>query len=301
MMKLPTKPMSPIASPELPIGSDWGYQLKWDGVRTIAVLDNGQVSLYSKRLLLKNTVYPEIVEMLTPLKGRLMLDGEIIMFDTEQQKPNFQKVLQRERSGGLGRMNEQRRFHLCYVLFDLLYINNHDIRSEPYEKRNVMLLEHFHTKTPQLFVTDLMSNGQALWQWVEEHGWEGVISKRLSSPYQEGKKHSHWFKKKTTVERLVQIVGLTIRNGRVASLVMELNGDYFGRVSLGLNEVLRTELMKYGQQHKAEKSPWGSIPDLLEDKETYLWIYPYISCYVTGLEITTAGVLRHPKIVQIIR
>jgi bifunctional non-homologous end joining protein LigD len=290
--------MSPIASTELPTGSDWGYQLKWDGVRTLAVLDNGQVSLYSKRLLLKNTIYPEIVEMLTKLQGRFLLDGEIIMFDTEEQKPNFQKVLQRERSGGLGRMNEQRRYHLCYVLFDLLYVENQDIRLAPYEKRHAILLKQFHTRSPQLFVTDLMTNGQALWQWVEEHGWEGVISKRLTSPYQEGKKHSDWFKKKTTVDRLVQIVGLTIRNGKVASLVMELNGDYFGRVSLGLTEAHRQKLMTYGVQHQVDHSPWGSLPDL--NKETIMWFSPRIPCYVTGLEITSAGVLRHPKIVQII-
>jgi len=291
--------MSPIAKPELMEGTDWGYQLKWDGVRTIATLEDGQAALYSKRMLLKNSVYPEITEMLAKLPGRFMLDGEIIMFDTEEQRPNFQKVLQRERSGGIGRRSGQGRYHLCYVLFDLLYVDDKDIRGVPFETRHAMLLDQFPTRTPQLFVTDLVANGQALWNWALTHNWEGVISKRLSSPYREGKQHSDWFKKKIAINRLVQIVGLIIRNGKVASLVMALDGDYFGRVSLGLSEAQRQKLMQYASSHQTDQLPWASPPEMTA-QEQFIAFYPYIACHVTGLEITLSGVLRHPKIVQIV-
>lgn len=297
-MRLPAKPMSPIRSPQLPQGSDWGFQLKWDGVRSLAMIHNGQVSLYSKRLLRKNEVFPELVARLSSLTGTFLLDGEIIMFDTEEQRPNFQKVLQRERTGTSARTKPGSRFQLSYVLFDVLHIGDQDTRGLPYLERHQKLLQMFPERTVQLFVTDLLLDGEGLWQWVVEHGWEGVVAKRLSSTYCEGKQHNDWFKTKTAVNKQVNIVGLTIRSGRLASLVMELDGQYFGRVSLGLNESLRRQIMQFAQNNTVHPARWSPLPpDLTKDQ--MLWLAASFACDVTGLEVTSAGVLRHPKIVKL--
>lgn len=297
-MKLPAKPMFPIRSAQLPQGSDWGFQLKWDGVRALAMIRHGQVSLYSKRLLPKNNVFPELVERLSGLTETLLLDGEIIMFDTEEQRPNFAKVLQRERSGVPSRTAPGSRFQLSYVLFDLLHIGNQDTRGLPYIERHQKLLNIFPERTAQLFVTDLLLDGDGLWQWVVQHGWEGVVAKRLSSAYHDGKQHSDWYKTKTAINKQVNIVGLTVRSGRLASLVMELDGQYFGRVSLGLNEVLKRQIMQFAQNNTVDQPLWNPIPaDLTKDQ--IIWLAASFPCDVTGLEVTSAGALRHPKIVKL--
>jgi bifunctional non-homologous end joining protein LigD len=312
---LPAVPMAPLLEERLPAGPEWGYQLKWDGVRMIARLDGKSgAELYSRNMLPKNGTYPEIVALLAARSGTLgacILDGEVVYWDGS--RPNFQKVLQRERiraprSGG---MEANGAGMLVYVLFDLLYDRGEDLRSKPYLERHERLSAKFPEREPQLFVTDLFRDGESLWSWVAAEGWEGVVSKRLASPYREGKKHRDWLKKKTELRLDVQIEGIKLREGRIASLVMSQQGDYLGSVSLGLDERMKQGLMRryihpeaqeaaavqQGTQGLAgRQSPFPSLPPDLKG-ETVVWLGEPFACRVTGLEMTSAGLLRHPKLV----
>lgn len=295
--------MSPLLTDELPDGGDWVYQLKWDGVRIIALLDSGEVSLYSKRMLPKLTVYPELAKALAAWSAkhpeRLVLDGEAIVFDPVKQRPVFQKVLQRERlklPSGIARATSS--LPVQYVLFDLLHAGGRDLAPLPYSERHRLLTERFPAPEGPLMVTEQFEDGEALWKWVEERGWEGVVAKRLTAPYREGKKHKDWFKKKTEVRLEVEIVGITIREGRLASLVMTENGQFLGKVSLGLNEERKALILDYATDTGIRgSSPFSVLPaDLKQDR--IVWLDTPFSCTVTGLELTEAGVLRHPKILS---
>lgn len=359
VIPLPSEPMAPLSSGELPSGSDWGYQLKWDGVRMLARLNgHGHAELFSRKLYLKNAVYPEIVALLEAKAAELgpcLLDGEVVWWDGI--RPNFQQVLKRERSrmparhaipeggvrstipGALGggtsdgggvaisgapadgvsasavslggealnaegnqvRSSNSKSFGgLVYVLFDLLADGSGDLTPLPYEERHRRLTALCGTADPRLFVTDLFQDGEALWSWVEANRWEGVVSKRLSSPYREGKKHRDWLKKKIELVLDVDIVGLKWRNGMVASLVMELEGDYLGSVSLGLNDALRRVLAStFRPQHShlaVVACPFPAMPEDLKNEDVQ-WLSLPFRCRVTGLELTSAGQLRHPKLV----
>ncbi|MFD2613792.1 ATP-dependent DNA ligase [Paenibacillus gansuensis] len=296
MIELPRDPMKPILQETIPAGPEWGYQLKWDGVRLLSRVQDGQADLYSRTLLSKNSVYPEVARRLSSVPGQLILDGEAVVFDPVLQRPVFQKVLQRERTrtaAGIKQLTE--RGPVVYVLFDLLYASGEDLRTLPYTERHARLLDLFPEKSPDLFVSDLFHDGQALWHWVETNGWEGVVSKRLSSPYREGKKHKDWFKRKTAVTMDVDIVGITIREGVVASLVMSVSGVYSGRVSLRLNTESKRRIYDYVQSHPSDHRPFPALPADLKG-ETVLWTDKPFVCSVTGLEITSAGLLRHPML-----
>lgn len=299
-MPLPSAPMAPIADDDIPDGKDWGYQLKWDGVRMLARIDRGNVELYSRRLLPKNSAYPELVKVLSRLEGPYLLDGEVIVFDTAKGRPVFQKVLQRERLRTPAHIlragtDEPAQF----VLFDVLHAEGRDCRDLPYRERHELLLKLFPEKQERLFVTDLFPDSRALWSWVAERGWEGVVSKRLSSPYREGKKHKDWFKKKTALRLDVSIVGYTFNEGRLASLVMVSDGYYFGRVSLGLNEALKRKLMMRNlREDQPANRPFAPLPSDLKGA-ALAWLDRPFPCTVTGLEITDAGLLRHPKLVAL--
>lgn len=296
-MHPPFDPMSPILREQLPEGTDWGYQLKWDGVRLIAHIDAGRVELYSRKMLSKNSVYPELAASLSAVGGRCVLDGEAIVFDPVKQRPVFQKVLQRERMRSPGTISQAgSRQPVQYVLFDLLQDGAEDLSGLPYQERHQRLLNKFPDKNGLFFVTDLYEDGESLWKWVEEHQWEGVVCKRLTSPYREGKKHGDWYKKKTALQLEVMIVGVTIREGRLASLVMVMDGVYLGKVSLGLNEQMKRQLLDFALADSARQSPFASLPsDLRRDR--LIWLQTPFAIVVTGLEITDAGLLRHPKIV----
>ncbi|MFB9328819.1 DNA ligase [Paenibacillus aurantiacus] len=321
---LPFDPMAPIADNEIPSGDDWCYQLKWDGVRILArVGTDGNVELYSRSMFLKNPIYPEIVRLLTRKAAELgpcLLDGEIVWWNGV--RPNFQQVLKRERSRGtsIGSANARSPYSrhepviahtetdaptgsngaIVFVLFDLLADGKEDLRTLPYEERYRRLNAKFPTKEPQLFVTDTFADGEALWRWVEANQWEGVVSKRWSSPYREGKKHRDWLKKRTAVLLDVDIVGLKWRSGIIASLVMAYDGAYLGSVSSGLNEPLRKVLMStfrpIDAHVPARPCPFAAMPGDLKREEVQ-WLQLPFRCRVSGLEITSAGQLRHPKLV----
>lgn len=325
-LPLPADPMAPIADNEIPSGGDWCYQLKWDGVRILArVGADGNVELYSRSMFLKNPIYPEIARLLSRKAAELgpcLLDGEVVWWNGV--RPNFQQVLKRERSRGtsIGSAAPRSPYSrqepraadasadapagsagaIVYVLFDLLADGEEDLRALPYEDRYRRLNAKVPVKEPQLFVTDTFADGEALWQWVEANQWEGVVSKRWSSPYREGKKHRDWLKKRTAVLLDVDIVGLKWRSGMIASLVMAYDGAYLGSVSSGLNEPLRKVLVSTfrpgtGDAHvPARPCPFAALPDDLKREEVQ-WLQLPFRCRVSGLEITSAGQLRHPKLV----
>ncbi|QYR20860.1 DNA ligase [Paenibacillus sp. sptzw28] len=304
---LPEEPMAPLADDELPRGDDWGFQLKWDGVRIIAKINSGgSVELYSRSMYLKNAKYPEIADLLESKADELgpcILDGEVVWWDG--LRPKFQEVLKRERSAGV--ISRQRSPQhpptggLVYVLFDLLADINGDLRHLPYAERHSRLSQLCPRGNGRLFVADLYTDGEALWQWVQRNCWEGVVSKRLSSPYRQGKKHRDWFKKKTALLMDVDIVGLKWRNGIIASLIMSYDGSYTGSVSLGLNDALRkviAAIFNSGLEPPVAQvpCPFNVLPTELKNEHVQ-WLPLSFRCRVTGLERTSAGLIRHPKLV----
>ncbi|MGO4371971.1 DNA ligase [Paenibacillus sp. MCAF20] len=286
-MPLPKEPMAPIASPDIPIGPEWGYQIKWDGVRTIVRLDGeGGVEIYSKRVEQRNNRYPEIVALLSSLRiGPCVLDGEVLYFDGT--KPNFQRVM-----SGINR----KRFdeNIIYVMFDLLYDNGIDIRHLPFSERFKRLQTIFPEKEKRVFVTELHSDGPALWDWVEEREWEGIVSKRLDSPYVEGKKHQYWFKKRKELRIVADVVGFKLRNGYISSLVLRYEERYIGHVSLGLDFASKKVLQQFMKQHPGE-CPFQSLTPGMK-KSDVAWIAVPFPCRVAALEFTESGLLRHPRI-----
>ncbi|QAY68153.1 DNA ligase [Paenibacillus protaetiae] len=330
------EPMAPVTDPCLPAGEEWTFQLKWDGVRMLAQLDEaGTIKLWSRKLLLKNSVYPEVEQLLKDkfdALGPCLLDGEVIYWDGE--RPSFQKVLQRERSGSgshsacpvepdddtrpdhanSGRNNSPTAAltpeaettpvppGIRYVLFDLLLDGGTDLRDLPFEQRYSRLLGKVAPVSDnRLFVAACYADGQALWNWVEEQHWEGVVSKRRTSIYRSGKKHRDWLKKKTAVILDVDIVGIKQRDGRAASLVMRLDGLFAGSVSLGLNgamlQALDGAIAQMADSGQQWPMPFDNLPAELKG-ERVIWLPAPMPCRVTGLEITSNGLLRHPKLVS---
>lgn len=180
---------------------------------------------------------------------------------------------------------------MLYIAFDLLYENGQDIRRLPFKERHRRLISLISNKHPRLIATELFSDGKSLWEWVNQNGWEGIVSKRLSSPYTEGKKHRDWLKKRVEVRIVAEVVGVQLKNGWVASLILRYEERYVGHVS-GLDDASKRVLQQFILQHS------GTSPfKLRKDWDDVVWLLAPIPCRVSALEFTDSGKLRQPKLI----
>ncbi|MCY9516428.1 ATP-dependent DNA ligase [Paenibacillus apiarius] len=295
-LALPSPPMSPLLVDRIPEGADWLHQLKWDGVRIMAQCHCGQVRLFSKRLLEKTAIFGEVTATLERCaalaRQSVLLDGEVVVFDPMLNRPSFPLVLQRERTRSLNPRHAG--LHATYVVFDVLGIGEQDLRPLPYEERHHMLTGLLPEKSDHCFVADAFSDGASLWEWVKQHEWEGVVSKRKASPYVSGKQHRDWYKNKKDVQLDGWAVGFMLNGKRPASVVLaDEQLQYIGKASIGLDETHRQLLLAWAAQYEAPAA--GSIPASLK-REPIVWFRQPIPIRVSALEYTPGGQLRHPRV-----
>ncbi|WP_235847650.1 ATP-dependent DNA ligase [Paenibacillus tuaregi] len=294
----PFTPMSPILTEQLPSGGEWIYQLKWDGFRILAWVDNGKVELYSKKMLPKNRNYPDLVEVLSKLPGTFLIDGEAVILDGHTGQPSFQLMQQRDKLTDASLIRRSVARHpVQYILFDLLRIGDEDLRNRSYTERRRQLELLADGWKPPLHLAEQFEDVDGLWSWVTQHGWEGIVAKRCSSRYKEGKEHKDWFKRKTILHFDVAIAGIIWKEGRISSLVMQKQGRYFGRVSSGLNERVKLRLRELPAGAGVE-AYFPVLPEGLRNAEIH-WLDEPLEGRVTGREITELGLLRHPKVIDL--
>ena len=108
---------------------DWIFEVKLDGYRAIAEIENGKALLYSRNLISFNQKYPSIVDSLKKIEHNVVLDGEVVVTDADGIT-NFQLLQQYELSSDI---------NLSYFVFDLLFIDGFDIRHLPLVERKKYL------------------------------------------------------------------------------------------------------------------------------------------------------------------
>lgn len=214
------------------------FDMKWDGVRAIAVVEDDHVQLLNRKGEDFAYRYPEITGALVRLHKRtrdsnghrLVLDGEIVIFDPETGKPQF--GLTGQRSFGPARWRDiaaaALRMPATFVTFDVLEHGGEDIRSWPLSDRLVALEELL----PAAYIGDgrvrqsvRNANGEAMLNIVRSQRLEGVIAKRLGAPYRAGRS-SDWVKMKPTRTCTAIVTGWEPGEGKRA--------DTFGALHLAV-------------------------------------------------------------------
>lgn len=297
----------------LPSGEGWAYEIKWDGVRALAVLRDGTTRIYSRRGEEITERYPELAPMAASIAPRsAVLDGEIVAL-SEEGKPSFQ-LLQR-RMGVTAPLAVQRRAvetPVHYVAFDLLELDGTDVRGEPYERRREMLtglaLDGPNWQTPRHHLGD----GAALLEAAERQGLEGVVAKRLGSPYRAGVRGRDWIKVRIKQRQDFVIGGYYggdgNRSNRIGSLLLGAwdatpsdaakRGTpqrllFCGGVGSGLSERSIDQLGELLTPLARETSPFQ--PSLGGPKRANpRFVEPRLACSVEFSEWTREGTLRQP-------
>ncbi len=269
---------------------EWGFEIKWDGVRAIVYWQPNQLRIESRNLNDVSARYPELRTLGLQLGSReAVLDGEIVAFD-EQGTPNFERLQRRmhvSSPSAVRRLSGEEP--VSYLIFDLLYLDGHTTMTLPYRERRA-LLEGLTLKGPTWQTPAYHAGeGRELLAAAAEQRLEGVVAKRLSSPYRPGKRTDEWLKIKN-VNRQELVIGGWLpgkgnRAGRLGALLMgyyepgqpagERDGDedeqghasqapvlrYAGRVGTGFDD---RELERLGRELAAragDSSPFeGTQP-----------------------------------------
>jgi bifunctional non-homologous end joining protein LigD len=206
----------------------WGYEIKWDGVRAVAYVPGGPdagIRLESRNLNDLTRRYPEAAAIGQALGGRsAVLDGEVVAFD-ESGRPSFERLQGRMHLTGSAAIDARTRSTpIAYVVFDLLYLDGMDLMRLPYTDRRAHLegldLNGPTWRTPAYH----RGEGAALLAASAAQGLEGIVAKRLDSPYEPGRRGGSWLKVKNTRRQELVIGGWEPgegrRQGRIGALLM---------------------------------------------------------------------------------
>ena len=291
------KPMEPILSHKIIQDSNYTHQIKWDGIRGITYINNNDYKVFTKNGNERTDFYPEIKDIINLLKcKRGIIDGEIIVLD-DNLRPSFNYILNRERVRDYKKIKYYaKKYPIKYVVFDILYMDDKDLRDIPLENRNEILKEKLN-RNSNITITDSFDDGALLFDLMKKKNFEGIVSKNIYSKYIAGKKHNMWYKTKIYKKMLVVIGGILFSNDVIKSMLIGIYCNeqllYIGNVSLGLKQSDLELLKKNLQLMSTEYSAFSNI----KVAKNVIWLRPILTCWVSFLEWTNEFSLRHPKII----
>ncbi|MFJ5861866.1 ATP-dependent DNA ligase [Pseudarthrobacter sp. NPDC092439] len=286
-------------------GSDWRYELKWDGVRAVLVADRDRIRIFSRNGNDVTRTYPELADRKCWPEQPFVADGEIIA-PGPGGRPDFgllQGRMKLTRPADVAKA--QAAVPVRLLLFDLLYDGGTDLRRLGFSKRRARLEEFFGSAAfgqgcPVELSPVLPDKVEHILESARELGLEGVMAKRTDSRYVSGQRTRTWIKLK--VEQTQEVVvggwrpGKGGRQDTVGSLLVGIpDGDklqYVGRVGSGFSSRELAELRQTVDRLARKTSPFHDVPR--PDSADAHWITPQLVGEVAYSEWTGPGRLRHP-------
>jgi len=296
-------PMLARAGTLPPDGAGWAYEIKWDGVRAIAFSEPGTLRVQSRNLHDVTASYPELARLRRALGShRAVLDGEIVVLDPDG-RPSFSTLATRM---GVSSPAKAKRLAasspVTYVIFDLLWLDGHSLMALPYAERRSRLMALALGGERWRAPEHIVGRGRETLAASEAAGLEGVIAKRLDSPYEPGRRGGAWIKIKNVRRAQLAIGGWMVGQGRrrerIGALLMgERMPDgtlrYAGRVGSGMGEsdleALAGALVPLEREHSPFDAP-GTPPP-----RGAIFCAPARSAVVAFREWTRDGMLRQPS------
>ncbi|SDW97379.1 bifunctional non-homologous end joining protein LigD [Marininema mesophilum] len=291
-------PMKPMLRDEVFQSKNWLYQAKWDGVRMLAYLDQGNIRLINGKGADRTERYPDMIASLSRLPfTNVILDGELVVF--HQGKSDFFQILKRDLVSASHRIQIlARQLPVHFMIFDLLYEESRLLIDQYLSYRQARLQDLFsHVKEERIQQTDSFDDGSALWEETRHRGWEGIIMKEREGLYHPGGKHPTWQKVKHFRLLTATVSGVILGTGGVHSLALALpegkNGwRYIGRAGSGLSAEERQILADW---YPSQERSSPTVVNPPSDRDIH-WIVPSLQVKVRYLEWTPVGSLRSPRI-----
>jgi bifunctional non-homologous end joining protein LigD len=279
-----------------PDGDAWLHELKFDGYRVLVRIENGDVTLLTRRGNDWTARMPGVARAFERMKvDAAVVDGEVVVLD-EQGRSDFQR-LQNSLSG-------EHDEKLVYYAFDLLHLTGNDLRALPLTERKQALAEFLRPAAAKSdgvirLSEHVVGQGQAFFEKACALGVEGIISKRAAAPYRAGRGRD-WLKVKCLLRQEFVIVGYSAPAGsrsHFGALLLGIERDgkltYSGRVGTGFTEQSLAELAKKLGPLVVDAPPVVNAPRGAEVRGVR-WVKPELVAEVAFTGFTGDGLLRHP-------
>jgi bifunctional non-homologous end joining protein LigD len=281
-------------------GDGWAVEMKWDGVRALAHVAGGRVRLVSRTGRDMSGAYPELQGLAAAVGRPAVLDGEIVAFDGGTW-PSFEALAPRMHVTAPARAAQlAREVPVSFLAFDLLSLDGEPQLDVPYRQRRALLeelgLQGRHWQTPPAFPgpdsADLLAVSR-------QHGLEGIVTKRLDSRYEPGRRSPAWVKVKNVRRQEVVIggwqPGAGARAGQIGSLLIGVQGqaglEFAGHVGTGFTQPALALLGRRLGPLRQDRSPFAS-PVPREHARTAVWVAPLLVAEVKFASWTAEGRLR---------
>jgi bifunctional non-homologous end joining protein LigD len=297
--KLPeigTPMLAEIGKGDPPSSDNWIYEVKWDGVRALCYIQNGQVRMVSRNGNVIDRQYPELSILPHHIQAQTaIIDGEIAALN-ERGVPSFELLQRRINVSDASSVATLARHHpVVFYAFDLLYCDGRDLRGLPLIERKRILKEVLQPNDVVRY-SEHFSDGKALFEAAKQQGVEGIIGKRASSFY-ESRRSGDWVKYKVHSTDSFLLCGFT-----------EGERDHFGALILGVQDGGKLKWagnVGTGFDRKTMKAIHDRLLPLVTEKcplepeknlpkKDVTWVRPELVCEVQFANRTSDGKLRAP-------
>ena len=295
-----------LATPgPLPIEPGWAFEVKWDGVRAFARVQDGQARLTSRN---GNDITGAYPELLRPHSGQarstpMLIDGEVVALDAAG-RPDFGRLQARMHvrapDAALVRATP-----VVFITFDVLHVGDRSLLHDPYDDRRRVLGGLGLTGPSWQLAEAFLQDGAAVVEATRAQGMEGVVAKRRDSCYEPGRRSEHWVKVKHQRRQSAVIGGWQAgegnRSGQIGSLLLGVGAPvpggsrllFAGHVGTGFTAVTLRQLAVVLAPLGQVTSPFTHVPR--EFARTAHWVQPVLVCEVEFTAWTRDDRLRHPS------
>jgi bifunctional non-homologous end joining protein LigD len=298
------EPMKARLVDDPPANSDWLYELKFDGIRAIAVKNGSKVSLISRNGNKLDARFPEIAEAVKNLPvPDCVIDGEVVALDDEGRS-SFQLLQALEMEG--------RKAPLRFYVFDLLELDGKSLLGLPLEQRKQVLAKVCESVgDPIRYSAEITGDVKSLLAEVQRRGLEGLIGKQRGSLYEPGRRSGAWIKLKTVHQQEFVVGGYTPPAGSRKHFGAILVGYYeggklkfAGKVGSGFTSKSLSNLSRKFREEERDDCPFvdlpskqggvwvqGITPSMMKKMH---WVNPKFVAEIKFAEWTREGKLRQP-------
>lgn len=298
-LSFPVEPMTATLG-QLPYASEddrWAYEIKWDGYRTLAFIDDGRVRLQSRRSHDVTSTYPELGGLASGVHASVaVLDTELVVLDGNG-RPRFDLV-QRHTSQAV-----------LYV-FDVLRVEDHDTIGLGYLDRRRLLEQILEPGDNWAIPGHRVGDGAALFDATEGMDLEGIMAKRVDSIYQPGKRSADWRKVKHRRRAELTIGGFSRgegnRSGTFGALLVGRPGatpadglSFAGGVGTGFDHATLERLATRLSDLATKDCPFHPVPPAAYRRNA-VWVRPELRATVEISEFTNDGYVRHASFIDLI-
>jgi bifunctional non-homologous end joining protein LigD len=280
---------------------DWLFEIKWDGVRALARIENGALTLRSRNSIDITQRYPEMASLPAALAApQAILDGEIVALDA-QGRGDFERLQERMHVRAPSAILVA-QIPVVYFAFDLLYCDGYDLREAPLLERKQLLQRLLYTTERFRYADHQPEHGKELLDLAAQMGLEGIVAKRADSPYVSDRS-PYWVKLKITKTVDAVVGGWTEARTSALPLGSLLLGLYQGKklrfvghVGSGFDAKKLKELSTRLRELAVPACPFDAVP---ETNEKPSWVSPSLVARVKFSGWTQEHALRHPVFIAL--